>query len=154
MRIFKWTISQRCFGHSPIGLYTVVEMDSSTNMSCSNGHKFNLYVDINGLFNNSMRCLLTVDLNVHSAQILLFFFFFFGASLGSALRLGHWNRVRPTSCYWFKSQSKMWLGSVVGLRPTIGTIISAWSSEQRAPICSALRLGHRTSVRQSIVHCG
>ena len=52
----------------------------------------------------------------------------------------------------------MWLGSFFGQRPTIRTTCAnrlctaARSSEQRAPLGCALRLGHQNSVRDLIEH--
>ena len=59
--------------------------------------------------------------------------------------------------YRLSTHLKMWLDSGVGRKPTIETACANWyctaarSSEQRAQIGSALRLGHRNSVRHSVV---
>ena len=50
-------LSQSCFGYSSFGIHTVVVMDlsKSTNMFCSNGHKYDVHMDMNNLFNNPIR---------------------------------------------------------------------------------------------------
>ena len=70
----------------------VLDLSKSTNIFCSNGHKYDIHMDLNGSFNNPMTRSLSVDLDVHSAPILLTFFSFEKcAVLFSVLWLGDQN---------------------------------------------------------------